>query len=148
MPESTQTLSGGYPKLTTKLDQLISAVSAVPKPQSPNPSSPAATNPAVARCCQAYAHVLKAAMQQGMSQYAASSSAERAYREAMPPLSGPTNVRDFVACVTHAMLINAINGPEGTRLLYAAQVAHNIRLARPPGRGKLIKNNDIDAENA
>jgi hypothetical protein len=42
----------------------------------------------------------------------------------MPPLSGPENIRDFIACVAHAMLIGAILGPDGARLLYAAQVAY------------------------
>jgi hypothetical protein len=150
MSANTETLPGGYPIITAKttLDQFVSKVMAVPKPQPPDPSSPVAANPAVARCRQAYAQTLKAAMQEGMSQYSASSNAEKAYREAMPPLSGPTNVRDFVACVTYAMLINTISGAEGTRLLYAAQVAHNIRVARPSGRGKLIENNDISEENA
>lgn len=41
-----------------------------------------------------------------------------------PPLSGADNIRDFIACVAHGMLIAAIEGPAGARLLYAAQVAH------------------------
>jgi hypothetical protein len=146
MSNSTETLSGVCPKITTRttLDGLISAISSVPKPQPPNLSIPAAANPAVVRCCQAYAHALKTATQQGKSRYSASSDAEKAYREAMPPLSGPSNIRDFVACVTHAMLIKAINGSEGTRLLYAAQVAHNIRLTHPKRQGKSIKYNNIE----
>jgi hypothetical protein len=146
MPSSTETLPGGYPIITTKttLNQLISAISSNPKPQPPNPSSPAAVNPAVARCCQAYARAVKVATEQGKSHSSTSSGAEKAYREVMPPLSGPSNIRDFVACVTHAMLINVIRGSEETRLLYAAQVAHNIRLTHPKRRYKSIKYNNID----
>ncbi len=42
----------------------------------------------------------------------------------MPPLSGEQNIRDFIACAAHGMLIDAIDPPVGARLLYAAQVAH------------------------
>jgi hypothetical protein len=41
----------------------------------------------------------------------------------MPPLSGYENIRDFIACVAHAMLIGAIQSEQGSKLLYAAQVA-------------------------
>ena len=42
----------------------------------------------------------------------------------MPPLSGHENICDFIACVAHGILIEAISGSDGARLLYAAQVAH------------------------
>jgi hypothetical protein len=42
----------------------------------------------------------------------------------MPPLSGHENIRDFIACVAQGILIEAISGSDGARLLYAAQVAH------------------------
>jgi hypothetical protein len=41
---------------------------------------------------------------------------------AMPPLSGQECLRDFIACITHAILINAINGsytPHKWRITYA-----------------------------
>jgi hypothetical protein len=41
----------------------------------------------------------------------------------LPPLSGFENIRDFIACVAHAMLIGAIMDNLGTKLLYAAQIA-------------------------
>ena len=47
-----------------------------------------------------------------------------AYRSAMPPLTGPENIRDFIACTAHGMLIEAIDGPDAARLLYAAQIAN------------------------
>jgi hypothetical protein len=53
----------------------------------------------------------------------ASKSAGLAYRRAMPPLSGQQSISDFIACVAHGMLIGAIGGNNGTKLLYAAQVA-------------------------
>jgi hypothetical protein len=35
----------------------------------------------------------------------------------MPQLSGQENIRDFIACVAYGMLIKAITGPDGARLL-------------------------------
>ena len=40
----------------------------------------------------------------------------------MPPLEGAQNIRYFIDCIAHAMLIEAIPTSDGTRLLYAAQV--------------------------
>jgi hypothetical protein len=56
-----------------------------------------------------------------------------AFRKAIPQLSGQENIRDFIACVAYGMLIKAIPGAEGARLLYAAQVANStIRSQRTP----------------
>jgi hypothetical protein len=41
----------------------------------------------------------------------------------MPSLIGAQNIRDFVACVAHGMLLEAIEDRSGGKLLYAAQVA-------------------------
>jgi hypothetical protein len=43
----------------------------------------------------------------------------------MPQLSGQESIRDFIACVAYGMLIKTIAGPDGARLLYAAQVANS-----------------------
>ena len=48
-----------------------------------------------------------------------------AFCKAMPQLSGQENIKDFIACVAYGILIKAIPGPEGARLLYAAQVANS-----------------------
>lgn len=42
----------------------------------------------------------------------------------MPPLSGRQSIRDFTACVGYGMVNEIIRGDEGTKLLYAAQVAY------------------------
>ena len=49
--------------------------------------------------------------------------ADKAYRNAMPALSGEEGIRDFVACAAHGLLIGAIREERATKLLYAAQVA-------------------------
>jgi len=94
-----------------------------PGPQPPDTSIPAAANPAIAYCLQAYTDALQASLNKGESSYGAKTAAKAAYRSALPPLTGSRNIRDFVACIAHAMAIEAIDGREGARLLYAAQVA-------------------------
>jgi hypothetical protein len=125
-------------KITSKtsLDDILSAVQrSAETPAKPiDPASPASANPAVAHCCQAYTRALNAARSEGKGTFASSNEAERAYRGAMPPLMGSGNIRDFIACIAHGMLIDAITGPDGARLLYAAQVAH-ASLDRPEPRG-------------
>jgi hypothetical protein len=80
-------------------------------------------NPAVTRCMNAWTRAYKEERAKHKSSFEASQSAEKAYRDAMPPLSGYENIRDFIACVANAMLIGAIMDNQGTKLLYAAQVA-------------------------
>ena len=80
-------------------------------------------NPAVARCMSAWTSAYKAEFTKCKDEDDASEEAQKAYREAMPPLSGYDNIRDFIACVVNAMLIGAIEDNQGTKLLYGAQVA-------------------------
>ncbi len=84
------------------------------------------TNPAVARCCDAWARAHQAAASSGKSHIGIRTDADQAYCRAMPPLSGLDNISDFIACVTYGIVIGAILGPTATRLLYAAQVAGSI----------------------
>jgi hypothetical protein len=86
-------------------------------------SSPVPENSAIARCYSEWQRVYKKEKAKGQYWVLAANSAGQAYRNAMPPLTGKENIRDFVACVAHGMLIGAIEGKDGTKLLYAAQVA-------------------------
>jgi hypothetical protein len=89
-------------------------------------------------CSKAYARADKAARSRGESEFRAEKAAGMAFRKAMPQLSGQENIRNYIACVAYGMLIKAIEGPEGARLLYAAQVANStIRSQRTPTRGSL-----------
>jgi hypothetical protein len=92
----------------------------------------ASINPAVARCCQAWARAHDAAAANGKSY--PDHEARKAYRRALPPLSGPDNIRDFIACTAHAILIGAIESNDGARLLYAAQVARGALPAQPAAK--------------
>jgi hypothetical protein len=84
-------------------------------------------NPVVARCGRAWLLYYCQAIFKGESDASARFKARRAYQLAMPPLTGSRNVRNFIACVTHGMLLGALDGNEATKLLYAAQVAHTAR---------------------
>jgi hypothetical protein len=81
-------------------------------------------NPAIVACCAAQERTSKQARAKGKGEVMSIFLGYAAYRSAMPPLSGPENIRNFIACTAHGMLIDAIDGPVGARLLYAAQVAH------------------------
>jgi hypothetical protein len=102
---------------------MTEAAQTTPAPAAAAESSPVSANPAVARCMNAWERAYKAEKAKRKSDFDASEEAEKAYRNAMPPLSGYENIRDFIACVAHAMLIGAIRDNQGTKLLYAAQVA-------------------------
>ncbi len=80
-------------------------------------------NPAVARCCEAFNRIYKVNIAINQTKAAATECAAVAYREAMPPLTGPDNIRDFIACVAQGILVGAINSLQSSKLLYAAQVA-------------------------
>jgi hypothetical protein len=86
-------------------------------------SNPAFANRAVAACCKAWKRVYSEAFAVDQCDWKAARAAGEAYRAAMPPLSSRDNCVDFIACVTHGMLIGAIHENNGTKLLYAAQVA-------------------------
>jgi len=82
--------------------------------------------PAIVRCADASRRVYEAKLAKKVSKYEASQAAGEAYRNAMPPLVGYDNIRDFIACVGNAILRHIIFEPESTRLLYAAQVALSL----------------------
>ena len=92
-------------------------------------------NPGVLRCCNAMENARQAAIAAGKSSSVAYSESHQAFRDAMPPLSGAKNIRDFIACVAHGLLIDVLLESTAAKLLYAAQVAHNTGIKHPP-RGK------------
>lgn len=86
----------------------------------------ACINPAVAACCDAFINNFRATRATGESDYEAGKVASAAYQAALPPLTGSENIRDFVACVSYGMLLTIIKAADGTRFLYAAQVAGSL----------------------
>jgi hypothetical protein len=104
---------------------MTEAIQTIPAPCEANEPIAASANPAVARCLNAWARVNKAERAKGKSKCEASTKTNRAYRAAMPPLSGQENICDFIACVAHAMIVHIFMDDTATKLLYAAQIAHN-----------------------
>ena len=86
-------------------------------------TAPVSSNLAVVRCCEAYVLAYRAAKKLDKSNYTTTEEAQKAFRAAMPPLSGYDNIRDFIACTAHGILIGAIEVADSSKLLYAAQVA-------------------------
>ena len=108
-------------------------------------SGAALTNPAIARCCDAWRSRYQAEISKSKSKDEVLSAyrADASYRAAMPPLLDHEGIRDFIACIAHGMLIDTIQHQDGTRLLYAAQVALSslhcqARETKPPGRPKCL----------
>jgi hypothetical protein len=66
----------------------------------------------------------------GEHEVLAARSAGEAYCGAMPSLTGAQNIRDFIACVAHGMLLEAIEEKCVGKLLYAARVASFSQDAR------------------
>jgi len=97
-------------------------------------ATPDPINPAVKICCQAYERAHKAATRKSASKLYAADQAQKAFCKAMPTLNGPESIHDFIACVAYGMLIKAIAGSDGSRLLYAAQVALAAAGPRPRKR--------------
>jgi hypothetical protein len=115
---------------------------AQPAPAAPvSPISPNGLNTTVQNCCHAYNNVLTAERAKGLKDFEAGQKALRAYRNAMPHLTSHANVRGFIACIGHAMLIEIMRESTGTKLLYAAQVALAAipREAKPVGAPKADK---------
>jgi hypothetical protein len=99
-------------------------------------SCPALENSAVTYCVEAWKTALKESLANGKIEFYAGLDAAKAYRGAMPPLSGHRNICDFIACVGYALAVEIIPEDAGGKLLYSAQVA----LSAVRAQGKAEKN--------
>ena len=99
-----------------------------PKVQAPNPSL---ANPAIASCISAYDRAYQQSIKTRKGEFEAGRDAGKAFCDAMPPLCGYENIRDFVACIAHAMVIGAMREDHGAKLLYAAQVSLSALRCQP-----------------
>lgn len=93
-------------------------------------------NHAVDRCLAAYHETYQAARADGKSATSASFAADDAYRRAMPRLDTRDDIRAFIACVAHGLLLDIVHRTDGPRLLAAARAAAAAlpREFRPAGR--------------
>jgi hypothetical protein len=90
-------------------------------------------NQAVAHCLQAWQRTFDLALvaqdddslapPNDDSTYFAHEQAAVAFRDAMPPLAGHTNISNFIACATYAMLKHILPADEANQLLAAAKIA-------------------------
>jgi hypothetical protein len=74
-------------------------------------------------CSEAFNAAYLAEREKGATNYDSTKIGASAYRRAMPRLTTYANIRDFIACVTHGMVCQVISNADGTKLLYASQVA-------------------------
>jgi hypothetical protein len=88
-------------------------------------------NPAIVRCLDAWNSTYKALRDKSEWETTSIQGANKAFRCAMPTLDTPENIRDFVACVAYAMLFGAIEPANGSKFLYAAQVAYGAEKHQP-----------------
>lgn len=94
-------------------------------------ASPSLSNPAVANCAKAwertYKRILSAVPDEGKDvddwEHFAREKAEAAFRNALPPLCGEDNIRDFIACVAYALVNEIILPIVCTDYMEAAKVA-------------------------
>jgi hypothetical protein len=80
-------------------------------------------NITVQNCCKAYNKAYLAECAKGAKDFDAREKALVAYRNLMPHLTSQANIRGFIACIGHGMLIEIIRKDDGAKLLYAAQTA-------------------------
>lgn len=97
--------------------------------------NPALQNPAVAHCHQVWTCAYARIHKRERNEFSAARLAAGVFCAAMPPLSGQQNIVDFIACVGYGMAVGAIIDQEGTKLLYAAQIAL-VALPKPPKNPK------------
>jgi hypothetical protein len=95
---------------------------------------PAPRDPAVAHCHQIWERVYRSVLKYQKSRVLARIEAGTAFREALPPLVGSENIRDFIACVCFGMASGVVMEDTGTNLLFAAKVALNAMSARPKNK--------------
>jgi len=99
---------------------------------------PSLSNPAVALCARAwertYKRILSAVPDEGKDaadwEDFAREKAEAAFRNALPPLCGEDNIRDFIACVAYALVNEIILPIVCTDYMEAAKVALSAVRAR------------------
>jgi len=91
---------------------------------------------AIRRSCNAWQRAFNQYLEVG--EYTAAKEASAAFCRAMPVLADDKEIRNFIACAAHGMVIGAIPESKGRQLLYAAQVALSALKTepKPPKRAK------------
>ena len=84
-------------------------------------------NHSVARCIRAWNRAFRKKLdeedEEEDTDYEARKAGKDYYLRAMPPLVGQENIRDFIACVTYAQIIDILIPRDAESLLAAAKIA-------------------------
>jgi hypothetical protein len=107
---------------------------------------PAEDNAAVALCCRAFQLSYWDYKLKGKSQADSVERGRNSYRLGLPALTGSRNIRDFIACVTHGMVLDVFDPKEASKYLYAAQVAHTARRTKSKAKKTVTKPNSPPKE--
>jgi len=112
-----------------------------PKRKTSKPNSGNQQNAALDRCVKAWQRTFNLASIDPKNDtlappsddttYFARKQASLSFRDAMPPLSGYENIRDFIACTTYAMLKNILDDDDCKSLFVAARIATAVLKAQP-----------------
>ncbi len=114
------------------------------------PSQPstaeAIANEAVEFCLLAWNEAFNEHLARGKDDYSATRYAHKAFRQALPDLTGPEKIQAFIACVSRGVLKGAIEPQHASRLLYAAQVARQSLVSPSKPRSQSSAKKPVQAE--
>ena len=110
----------------------VSAASSI----APGPAIRRSTGAAALKRCRAawqraYDATMAANGNKASERWRAVDNARKAYCNALPLLYGYEGIRDFIACVAHGVVIEAVPPEKTGQLLYAAQVAISSLAQQP-----------------
>jgi hypothetical protein len=91
----------------------------------------ASRNAAILLCCQAEKRSRRESRSKGRDIVETQICADEAYRKALPELVGYENIRDFIACVTHGMVIGTVTAFQADKLLNGARLALSALRQQP-----------------
>jgi hypothetical protein len=95
------------------------------------PAERAGDNAAVHSCIRAWQRAYSKEFARIKDDYKAEKAARKAFRRAMPPLAGYENIRDFIACVTYALVNELMPENDVANYLDAAKIAAGIQRQEP-----------------
>ena len=105
--------------------ELITEETESEESESEHPDRPS-DNPSVGRCIRAWNRAYQKKLKEldeDEDDFEAEEAGKHAYLRAMPPLAGYENIRDFIACVTYAEVVEIILPLNAARYLEGAKIA-------------------------
>jgi len=120
------------PSIPVEPSQPAASETPAPPAESPKaePTLPQFAQDALITCRLAYQQTMKIALEKGHPTYSAEKFANQAFLEQVPPPVDTDSITAFIACVSFAMLTEILYPVQGSKLLYAAQVASQANQAR------------------